>query len=35
MSLREISGELAAQGILNEHGRPFAAASIQSMLEAQ
>ncbi len=32
-SLRAISAELAAQGIVNEHGRPFAAASIQSMLD--
>ena len=31
MSLRAISAELAAQG-LNENGRPFAAASIASML---
>ena len=31
-SLREISAELAAQGFLNENGRPFAAASIASML---
>jgi hypothetical protein len=32
MSLRAISAELAAQGFLNENGRPFAAASIKSML---
>jgi hypothetical protein len=32
MSLRAISAELAAQGHLNENGRPFAAASIASML---
>jgi hypothetical protein len=32
MSLRAISAELAAQGFLNENGRPFAAASIASML---
>jgi DNA invertase Pin-like site-specific DNA recombinase len=31
-SLREISAELAAQGFLNENGRPFAAASVKSML---
>jgi DNA invertase Pin-like site-specific DNA recombinase len=33
MSLRSISAELAAQGFLNENGRPFAAASIKSMLD--
>jgi hypothetical protein len=33
MSLRAISADLAAQGFLNENGRPFAAASIQSMLQ--
>jgi DNA invertase Pin-like site-specific DNA recombinase len=32
MSLRAISAELAARGYLNENGRPFAAASIKSML---
>jgi DNA invertase Pin-like site-specific DNA recombinase len=32
-SLREISAELAAQGFLNENGRPFAAASVKSMIE--
>jgi DNA invertase Pin-like site-specific DNA recombinase len=32
-SLRAISSELAAQGILNERGLPFAAASIKSMLD--
>jgi DNA invertase Pin-like site-specific DNA recombinase len=32
-SLREISAELAARGIMNERGRPFSAASIASMLE--
>jgi hypothetical protein len=32
MSLRAISAELAAQGFLNENGRPFAAASVKSML---
>jgi len=32
MSLRQISAELAAQGFLNENHRPFAAASIASML---
>jgi DNA invertase Pin-like site-specific DNA recombinase len=31
-SLRQISAELAAQGHLNERGRPFSAASINSML---
>jgi hypothetical protein len=31
-SLREISSELAACGHLNERGRPFSAASINSML---
>jgi hypothetical protein len=31
-TLRAISAELAAQGHLNENGRPFAAASIASML---
>jgi hypothetical protein len=33
MSLRAISAELATQGFLNENGRPFAAASVKSMLE--
>jgi hypothetical protein len=33
MSLRAISAELAARGIMNERGRPFSAASIASMLE--
>jgi DNA invertase Pin-like site-specific DNA recombinase len=33
MSLRAISAELAAQGFLNENGRPFAAASVRSMIE--
>jgi len=32
MSLRAISVELAAQGFLNENGRPFEAASVKSML---
>lgn len=32
MSLRAISAELAAQGYLNENRRPYAAASIKSML---
>jgi DNA invertase Pin-like site-specific DNA recombinase len=32
-ALRSISAELAAQGFLNENGRPFAAASIKSMLD--
>jgi DNA invertase Pin-like site-specific DNA recombinase len=31
-SLRAISAELVAQGFLNENGRPFAAASVKSML---
>jgi hypothetical protein len=31
-SLREISAELAARGIMNERGQPFSAASIASML---
>jgi DNA-binding PadR family transcriptional regulator len=34
MSLRSISAELATQGFLNENGRPFAAASIKSMLHS-
>jgi DNA invertase Pin-like site-specific DNA recombinase len=34
MSLRAISAELATQGFLNENGRPFAAASIKSMLHS-
>jgi hypothetical protein len=33
MSLRAISTELAAQGFVNENGRPFAAASVKSMLD--
>jgi DNA invertase Pin-like site-specific DNA recombinase len=33
MSLRAISAELAAQGHLNEHGKPFNPNSIASMLE--
>jgi hypothetical protein len=33
MSLRAISAELAAQGFLNENGRPFVAESVRSMLE--
>jgi DNA invertase Pin-like site-specific DNA recombinase len=32
ISLRAISTELAARGYLNENGRPFAAASVQAML---
>jgi DNA invertase Pin-like site-specific DNA recombinase len=32
MSLRAISAELATKGFLNENGRPFAAASVKSML---
>jgi hypothetical protein len=35
MSLRAISVELATQGFLNENGRPFAAASVKSMLSAK
>ena len=34
MSLRAISAELAAQGFLNDNGRPFAAASTKSMLHS-
>ena len=34
MSLRAISAELAAQGFLNENGRPFAAASVKAMLSS-
>jgi DNA invertase Pin-like site-specific DNA recombinase len=34
MSLRAISAELAAQGFLNERGRPFSAASVNAMLGA-
>jgi DNA invertase Pin-like site-specific DNA recombinase len=34
LSLRDISAELASRGYVNENGRPFAAASIKSMLEA-
>ena len=32
-SLRDISAELAQRGIVNERGRPFSAASINSMLQ--
>jgi hypothetical protein len=32
LSLRAISAELAAQGHLNERGKPFAAKSVASML---
>lgn len=32
LSLRQISGELAAAGYVNERGRPFAAKSVASML---
>jgi DNA invertase Pin-like site-specific DNA recombinase len=32
MSLRAISAALSTQGFLNENGRPFAAASVKSML---
>jgi hypothetical protein len=31
-SLRDISAELAARGFMNERGKPFSAASINSML---
>jgi len=31
-SLRAVSKELAAQGYLNEHGKPYAAKSVASML---
>jgi hypothetical protein len=31
-SLREISAELASRGIMNERGKPFSAAAINSML---
>lgn len=34
-SLRDVSAELAAAGHLNANGRPYAAASIKSMLETQ
>jgi len=33
MSLRAISAKLATQGFLNENGRPFAPASIRSMVK--
>ena len=33
MSLRAISAALAAEGHLNERGRPFAAKSVAAMLE--
>jgi hypothetical protein len=33
MSLRAISAALAAQGYVNENGRPFAATSIKNMLD--
>lgn len=32
-SLRDVSAELASQGFMNANGRPYAAASIKSMLE--
>jgi hypothetical protein len=32
LSLRTIATELATQGLVNMHGRPFAAASIQAMV---
>jgi hypothetical protein len=32
ISLRDISSELAQRGIMNERGKPFSAASINSML---
>jgi pilus assembly protein TadC len=34
-SLRDISAELAARGIMNERDQPFSAASIASMLNAR
>jgi hypothetical protein len=34
-SLRDISAELAQQGIFNERGLPFSAASINSMLRSR
>jgi hypothetical protein len=33
MSLRDISKALAAEGHLNERGKPFAAKSVAAMLE--
>jgi DNA invertase Pin-like site-specific DNA recombinase len=33
LSLRAIAAELAAQGLVNMHGRPFAAESIQAMIQ--
>ncbi len=35
LSLRAVSQELAAQGYLNERGKPYAAKSVASMLRAQ
>jgi hypothetical protein len=32
LSLRAISAQLAAHGMVNIHGRPFAAASVQTMV---
>ena len=34
-SLRQISAELAAAGHLNANGKPFAAKSVQAMIEAK
>ena len=34
-SLRDVAAELAKLGFLNQHGVPFAAASVQSMIEVQ
>jgi hypothetical protein len=33
LSLRSIAAELASQGTVNMHGRPYAAASIQAMVQ--
>ena len=33
LSLRAIAAELASQGLVNMHGRPYAAASIQAMVQ--
>ena len=34
-SLRDVAAELAQRGHLNEHGRPFSAASVRSMMMRQ
>jgi len=34
-SLRKIAAELAAAGHLNANGKPFAAKSVQAMIEAK